>query len=156
MISVEQKKQQLLNTQFHNIKSHSDPLLQRTIDMLNAKCLLLWLTALPIQEQSFHLNKQEFQDALLLRYGWELSRVPSHYVCGATFTANHAMICRHGGLTFIRHNELRDLTASWLHEYAMIWLLSFLYNHSMVRLLFLHLLITETMLRQILCQRFLG
>ena len=26
------------------------------------------------------------------------------------------MICRHGGLTFIRHNELRDLTASWLHD----------------------------------------
>ena len=56
------------------------------------------LTALPIQEQGFHLNKQEFQDALQLRYGWELSRVPSHCVCGATFSANHAMICRHGGL----------------------------------------------------------
>ena len=26
------------------------------------------------------------------------------------------MICRHGGLTFIRHNELRDLTASWLQD----------------------------------------
>ena len=26
------------------------------------------------------------------------------------------MICRHGGLTFICHNELRNLTASWLHE----------------------------------------
>ena len=28
------------------------------------------------------------------------------------------MICRHGGLTFIRHNELRDLTAEseWLQE----------------------------------------
>ena len=33
-----------------------------------------------------------------------------------TFRANHAMIYRNGGLTFIRHNELRDLTASWLHE----------------------------------------
>ena len=26
------------------------------------------------------------------------------------------MICRHGGLTFIRHNELRDLIAEWLQE----------------------------------------
>ena len=26
------------------------------------------------------------------------------------------MICCHGGLTFIHHNELRDLTVSWLHE----------------------------------------
>ena len=84
--------------------------------MLSAKCSSLWLIALPIQEQGFHLNKQEFQDALRLRYGWELSRVPSHCVCGATFSANHAIICRHGGLTFVHHNELRDLTASWLHE----------------------------------------
>ena len=60
--------------------------------------------------------KQEFQDALRMRYGWELARVPSHCVCGASFSVDHAMICRHGGLTFIRHNELRDLTASWLHD----------------------------------------
>ena len=37
-------------------------------------------------------------------------------MCGASFSTNHAMICCHGGLTFICHNELRDLTASWLHE----------------------------------------
>ena len=29
---------------------------------------------------------------------------------------DHAIICRHGGLTFIHRNELRNLTASWLHE----------------------------------------
>ena len=28
------------------------------------------------------------------------------------------MICHHSGLTFIHHNGLRDLTASWLHEVA--------------------------------------
>jgi len=26
------------------------------------------------------------------------------------------VVCRHGGLTFIRHNELRDLTAGLLQE----------------------------------------
>ena len=26
------------------------------------------------------------------------------------------MICRHDRLTFVRHNELRDLTAAWLQE----------------------------------------
>ena len=63
-----QTRQQLLNAQFDNIKSGGDPLLQCTIDMhiimLSAKWLSLWLTALPIQEQGFYLNKQEFQDAL--------------------------------------------------------------------------------------------
>ena len=84
--------------------------------MLSAKCLSLWPTALPIQEQGFHLHKQEFQDALRLKNGWELARVPSHCVCGVSFGVDHAMSCCHGGLTFIRHNEERDLTASWLHE----------------------------------------
>jgi len=27
-----------------------------------------------------------------------------------------ALICYHGGPTFIHHNDLRDLTAGWLHE----------------------------------------
>ena len=40
-------------------------------------------------------------------------KFPSHYVCGSP---NHALICRHGGLTFVRHNELRYLTAIWLQE----------------------------------------
>ena len=61
---IRQTKQQFLNTQFDKVKSGSDPLLQRIIDMLSTKCSSLWLTALPLQEQGFHLNKQEFQDAL--------------------------------------------------------------------------------------------
>ena len=35
-------------------------------------------------------------------------------MCGSPFTADHAMICRHGGLTFVRHNDLRDTTAELL------------------------------------------
>ena len=45
-----------------------------------------------------------------------ISKDPSHCVCGASFSADRAMICHHGGLTFILQNELRDLTVSWLHE----------------------------------------
>ena len=37
-------------------------------------------------------------------------------VCGIFFNADHAMICQHGGLTFICHNELHDLTAGWLQN----------------------------------------
>ena len=42
--------------------------------------------------------------------------VPGHCICGSAFSANHVMICQHGSLTFIRHNELRDLTAAWLQK----------------------------------------
>ena len=53
---------------------------------------------------------------VFVMHGWQLSNVPDHCVCGSSFNVDHAMICRHGGLTFVRHNELRDLTATWLRE----------------------------------------
>ena len=62
-------------------------------------------------KQGFHLMKQEFWDA---RYGWKLPNIPSHCVCGVSFSTDHAMICKHGGLTFVRHNALRNITAEWL------------------------------------------
>jgi len=65
-----------------------------------------WLTALPLAEQGFHLIKQEFWDALHLQYGWKFLNMPSHCVCGVPFSADHAMICRHEGLTFVYHNAL--------------------------------------------------
>jgi len=46
----------------------------------------------------------------------QLANIPSHCVCGNSFSIDHAMICRHGGLTLIRHNESRDLTANWLQQ----------------------------------------
>jgi len=97
-------------------KSRLDPLLQRIVDLNSMKCSSLWLTALPIQEQGFYLNKQEFRDALSLRFGWQLYNVPSHCVCGSSFRVDHIVICKHGGLTFLRHNEFCDLTADWLKE----------------------------------------
>ena len=83
----------MLTSCLANIQSRVDPQLQRTIELINVKCSSLWLTALPLQEQGFHLNKQEFRDALCLRYGWQLANIPSHCVCGTSFSVDHAMIC---------------------------------------------------------------
>ena len=88
--------------------------LQRAIDLNSEPGASSWLLALPLQDQGYHLTKQEFWDALHLRYGWTLLNTPSHCVCSSPFTADHAMICRHGGLTFVRHNDLRDTTAELL------------------------------------------
>ena len=90
---IHQAKQQLLTSNFNDIKSCLDPTLQCTINLLSVKCPFVWLIALPIQEQGFYLNKQEFRDALCLHYGWRLSNVPDHCVCGSSFSANYAMIC---------------------------------------------------------------
>ena len=63
---------------------------------------------------NFNLSKREFRDALRLRYDWAIPDSPSVCVCGCDFNADHAMICRRGGLIIQRHNEIRDLEAELL------------------------------------------
>ena len=75
-----------------------------------------WLTCLPIEADGMALNKQEFSDAIRLRYGWDLDRLPTNCPCGAAFSVHHAMSCKKGGFIHSRHNEVRDFTASLLNE----------------------------------------
>jgi len=75
-----------------------------------------WLTTLPIKAKGFSLNKQEFTDALAIRYGWSMDGLPQHCTCGSPSDSNHAMICNMGGFMVIRHDEVRDLTAQMLRE----------------------------------------
>ena len=48
------------------VKREIPATLQRAMDLGSEKGASTWLTALPLQEQGFTLNKQEFQDALCL------------------------------------------------------------------------------------------
>ena len=74
------------------------------------------LTAIPIAEYGFSLHKQAFRDALCVHYGWLLARLPSHCLCGETFSVSHALSCPKPALPSIRHNCIRDLTAQLLTE----------------------------------------
>ena len=75
-----------------------------------------WLTALPLREARFSLNKQEFKDALPMRYNISIKGLPETYACGSEFTCDHAMICKNGGFISLRHNDLRDITYELLSE----------------------------------------
>ena len=75
-----------------------------------------WMSALPLERYGFALHKGAFRDALCLRYGWQPQRLPSHCACGQHTSIDHALSCPTGGYPTIRHNELRDLTASLLKE----------------------------------------
>ncbi len=55
-------------------------------------------------------------DALALRYGWTPARLPSKCDCGKNFNLEHALSCAKGGFPTLRHNEIRDTTASLLTE----------------------------------------
>ena len=75
-----------------------------------------WLTNLPIKELGYELNKEQFQDALRIRYSWSLLRLPTECVCGSRFDIAHALSCKKGGFVTLRHNEIRDLTSIMLNE----------------------------------------
>ena len=71
---------------------------------------------MPLKEHGFYLNKQIFWDSLCLRYGIQMSRLPSKCTCGNNFNVEHALSCKKGGFISIRHNEVRDFTAQALTE----------------------------------------
>ena len=92
------------------------PQLKRCVDLAQEKGSSSWLSVLPFDEHGFYLHKGEFRDALCLRYGWNLGSMPQTCNCGAQFSVDHAMVCHMGGFPTIRHNELRDITATLLTE----------------------------------------
>jgi len=89
---------------------------RKAMELASEKGASSWLTSLPIEEFGFCLHKGAFKDALALRYGWTPSNIPLHCECGSSFTVEHALSCPRGGFPIIRHNEIRDVTATLLTE----------------------------------------
>ena len=52
------------------------------------------------------MTKREFFDAVYLRYGWDINRLPAECVCGVKFSVDHALQCKVGGFIHMRHNDL--------------------------------------------------
>ena len=102
--------------------------LQRAMDVAEDKGASQWLSALPLAHQGVTLHTGAFRHALCLRYDWRPSNLPSRCVCGQDFSIDHAMICPTGGFPTIRHNEVRDITATLLRERCAqrFWLSPFL------------------------------
>ena len=90
--------------------------LQRSVKLASEKGSSTWLTVLPLSEHGFALHKRAFQDSLVLQYGWIPDKLPSKCTCGVSFSVEHALSCPKGGFPSIRHNEIRDMTATLLTE----------------------------------------
>jgi len=99
-----------------NIQRNLPTALQHSMELSQEKGASTWLTALPINEHGFALHKAAFRDSLSLRYGWPLQNSPSHCTCGQPFSIEHALTCKTGGFPAVRHNEVRDITATLLTE----------------------------------------
>ena len=92
--------------------------LQRCVELASLKGASNWLTCRPLKIHGFSLSKAGFRDAIHVRYGWVPPMLPSTCVCGQAFSTAHALSCPIGGYPSLRHNELRDITASLLSRVA--------------------------------------
>ena len=90
--------------------------LRKAMTLAKEKGASSWLTPLPIEEHGFELHKSAFRDAIALRYGWRPQGMPSTCICGKPNDVSHAFSCPTGGYVILRHNEIRDATASMLKE----------------------------------------
>ena len=75
-----------------------------------------WVTAVPSYDHGTVLHKGEFTDAVCIRYGWTLQNLPTTCACGASFSVQHALDCKLGGLRVVQHNEVRDVLAECMRE----------------------------------------
>ena len=75
-----------------------------------------WLALLPVDEHGFYLHKTAFGDAICLRFGWKPDQLPEKYVCGSSFTVEHALTCNRGRFSFLRCNEIRGISTKLLTE----------------------------------------
>ena len=55
-----------------------------------------------------------------MRYNWILSRLPSVCECGMKIYLTHALSCKKGGFVSLRHNHIRNITASLLTEVCKV------------------------------------
>ena len=88
----------------------------KVLEAIQEKGAASWLSALPIKSQGYALDKQSFRDAISIRYGIPLHKLPSHCVCGSPFSVEHALTCKKGGFVSSRHNEVRRSTTYLLKE----------------------------------------
>ena len=109
-------KELYLKNKLEDILNTVEPPLKRCLELNNEKGAGSWLTALPLKDHGYCLNKQEFRDAIALRYGWRIPNTPHYCGCGSKNSVDHTLICAKGGYVAMRHNALRDLNADLQRE----------------------------------------
>jgi len=109
---VEQRKRD--NNTSNILKPGLSSAQQCLVEVAAEKGVSSWLTALPCFENDTVLSKQDFRDAVGIRYGLQLKDVPTVCACGKDFTTDHAMTCATGGYPTCRHDNIRDVLSEAL------------------------------------------
>ena len=70
---LKNEKEDLLKAEFESITEGMSDKLKKTLISAQEKGSSSWLSSLPIKKLGYTLNKQEFRDAVCLRYGWPIA-----------------------------------------------------------------------------------
>ena len=103
---ISRETKERTSSEFNEVYENLPVSLRRAVNLATEKGSSTWLTALPLAEHGFTLHKG---NALALRYGWAPSEICA---CGNNLSVEHALSCAKGGFPSIRHNKIRDLTAT--------------------------------------------
>ena len=109
-------KEEKLLEQLAEVKTLVNEKMRRQLELLCEKGAGAMLSALPLKSLDNVFSKQEFRDAIRMRYDWEFPGTPRSCACGAKYTTDHILICRKGGFVSMRHDNLRNFEASLLRE----------------------------------------
>ena len=113
---LKNEKEDLLKAEFESITEGMSDKLKKTLISAQEKGSSSWLSSLPIKKLGYTLNKQEFRDAVCLRYGWPIANTPIYCACGKKNSVDHILTCKKGGYVAMRHNSLRDNEANLMRE----------------------------------------
>ena len=78
--------------------------------------LIEYLTALPLKQLGFIFNKQEFRDAIALRYNWCIPAIPKFCGCGENNDIVHILSCKKGGYVSMKDNSSRETMVNLMKE----------------------------------------
>ena len=113
---ITEEKERVYVAEAEEIAATLDIKSKRLLKCAQEKGASAWLAALPIKNLGYSVNKQEFRDAICLRYGWKVKDMPVHCACGDANSIDHVMICKRGGYVSMRHNALRDTEANIMEK----------------------------------------
>ena len=110
------EKEPLLKEKVLSLKMRMQSSERRYFECAQEKGSSSWLSALPLKSLGYTLNKQEFRDAVSLRYGWNIEGIPRVCSCGKSNDLDHTLICHKGGFVNMRHDALRNAEAKLMEK----------------------------------------
>ena len=113
---IKEEKGNRLKEEYNTIFDELDHIGKKSLETAKEKGASSWISALPLKSLGFVLNKQEFRDALRLRYCWTIDGIPKYCGCGSINDIVHALACKKGGYVSMRHNALRDGLANMMKD----------------------------------------